>query len=157
MKNISNEKILEHLKKKGYQAELQKETDQISVIINIHDIEFPLFFRLLADSPILQILVFIPSSFSEKTVAGTARLLHLLNKEMDIPGFGMDEDSKVIFFRISQPLSTEGELDTDLMDAYLESIKTVCTTFTPAIINVSQGTMTLEEILQKVREAESNS
>ena len=84
-------------------------------------------------------------------------ILHLLNKEMDIPGFGMDEDSKVIFFRISQPLSTEGELDTDLMDAYLESIKTVCTTFTPAIINVSQGTMTLEEILQKVKEAESNS
>ncbi|MEC7840489.1 MAG: YbjN domain-containing protein [Chlamydiota bacterium] len=152
MLNIDYNSLLKHINSNGYVAELQKETDQIAVILNIDNVQYPLFIRILSEGPVLQLLVFLPCSVIKKTINDLSRLLHLLNKEMDIPGFGMDETAGVVFYRITIP-SLNKKIDKMLLDTYLNSMQVICKSFTPVIINVLQGTMTLEAVMQKAKDA----
>jgi len=152
MLSLDYTSLLKHINSNGYVAELQKETDQIAVLINIDNVQYPLFIRILTEGPVLQLLVFLPCKVTHKTINDLSRLLHLLNKEMDIPGFGMDENAGVVFYRITIP-SLNKKIDKALLDTYLNSLQVICKSFTPVIINVIQGTMTLEAVVKKAKEA----
>lgn len=145
---LDRDTLLAYLKNKGFNASHQPETDQFVLILNIDKVDFPLFIRLLPQGPILQLLVFIPSRIQEKTINDVARLLHLLNKEMDAPGFGMDEAAGVIFYRVTLPAPTNS-IDVTLFDTYMSSIQLICRTFTAAIVAVASGKMTFADILKK--------
>lgn len=149
---LSKEKLLSHLKKKGFKAEIQSETDQIAVILDIDNTEFPLFIRILSQGPVLQLLVFMPCKIRPETLPDLARLLHLLNKEMDVPGFGLDEMANVAFYRVSIP-ALNNKIDITLFDTYMSSIQLICRSFTPVLINVAKGTMSFESVLQKAKDA----
>lgn len=153
---LNNDAVIAFLKEKGLKAVLQPETDQVLVVLKVLSTEYPLFIRILTDGPVLQLLVFLPSPLKEETLAEISRLLHLLNKEMDIPGFGMDESSGVIFYRISIPALNK-KIDTTLLETYINSIEVICRSFTPVIHNVSQGTMTFAAVQQKSLEAHKKS
>lgn len=149
---LSKDRLLAHLKKKGFNAEHQSETDQISVILDIDGTDFPLFIRILPQGPVLQLLVFIPCRLQQKTIPDIARLLHLLNKEMDVPGFGLDETANVVFYRATIP-ALNNKLDMSLFDTYISSIQIICRSFTSVITNVSMGIMTFESVLDKAKES----
>jgi hypothetical protein len=151
MINLKLDAILEYLTKKGVPAQLQDETNQIIIIFKIGDREFPLFIRIFEGGELLQLLAFIPCNMKKSTFADTGRLLHLLNKELDIPGFGQDEDTAVVFYRCMLPIQNQ-QLDEAVFDAYLNSIQLVCKSFSPVIAAVAYGSSTFEEILQKARE-----
>jgi hypothetical protein len=172
MINNTLDSLLQFLKKNDYAADIQEDTQQVYTILKINRKEYPLFLRVFDEGHLLQLLVFIPcsldiseqatppteppleSSSERKAVVGDlARLLHLLNKELDIPGFGMDEIAGVVFYRLMLP-TPKKKIEEELLLAFLKTIDHVCQMFTPPIEAVSSGHMTLDQILAKAQEIE---
>lgn len=178
MINITPDNLLQFMKKNQYEADIQAETQQVYTIFKINQKEYPLFLRVFDQGHLLQLLVFVPSHLEpneqfaaqkkkghapsssgpkteeQKTsLADLARLLHLLNKELDIPGFGMDEMAGVVFYRIMLP-TPKKKIDSDLLLAFLKTVEHVCQMFATPIEAVSSGQMTLDQILAKAQEIE---
>jgi len=133
----------------------QKETGQLYYLLKIQDAEFPVFVRLYDQEDLLQMLMFIPCTLANGSEGEVGRLLHTLNKEIDIPGFGMDETSRVIFYRAMVP-AFKGEIEEGLIEAFLASLPTVGRTFGGVISAVATGNAKYEEVMKKVREAEKS-
>jgi hypothetical protein len=148
------QKLLDHVQKKGFHAELQAETEQIVILLKIGERECPLFMRIYEGGELLQLLAFLPCKVETGTLGDTARLLHHLNKELDIPGFGMDETASVVFYRCMIPAQNK-QVDGALLDAFLNSIHIVCKSFAPIITAVAHGGAAFEEVLKKAREQSS--
>lgn len=171
MISMTPESILAFMQKNGYQADIQNDTQQVYTILNVDSKEYPLFIRVFDDGHLLQLLAFIPSQLqaderfslgtaqtsleqetsSPSIIADVARLLHLLNKELDVPGFGMDEMAGVVFYRVMLP-TPKKKIDADLVLAFLKTVENVCQMFSAPIEAVSAGHATLNEILAKAQE-----
>jgi hypothetical protein len=150
------ENILKHLKKNAIEAQLQKDTNQISIVFKIAERDFPVFIRIYDGQELVQLLAFLPCSTKQNTIADTARLLHLLNKELDVPGFGMDESASVVFYRCIIPAKNK-QFDKDLFDAFLNAVQVVCRSFAPVIAAVAYGGVSFEEVLKKSLETGNRS
>lgn len=177
MINATLDSLLQFMRKNKYEAEMQAETQQVYTVLKSEKKEFPLFLRIFDESNLLQLIVFIPSYLQSKllnvegpgkeirdeissdpekqnaVLGDLARLLHLLNKELDLPGFGMDESAGVVFYRLMLPIS-KTKVDSDLLLVYIKSIEQVIQLFSPPIEAISSGQMTLNQILSKVNEME---
>ena len=151
MINLELKSLLEHLRDKKIEAQIQKETNQIYILFKIAEKEYPVFLRIFEGGELLQLLAFIPCNIKPEALNDTARLLHLLNKELDIPGFGMDETAMVIFYRCMIPAKDQ-QIDEALLDAYLNSIQIIAKTFSAVIIAVAYGATTYKEVLKKSEE-----
>lgn len=141
-------KLLATLRDLGHQAEYQKETDQIHFLLGKGKGEYPVFIRLMPGNELLQVLTFIPAQAKEPHMGELARLLHLLNKELDMPGFGMDESNGVVFYR-SMLLLNKGEVEASHLRSYLDVAQKVCESFTGAIQMVASGQTTIQSLLEK--------
>lgn len=148
---LTNDQINKHLISKGIHSEIQPETNQVSVTLKIAEREFPLFIRIYEGEDLLQLLAFLPCNTKDETLADTARLLHLLNKEIDTPGFGMDENAQVVFYRCMIPAKNK-EIDPNLLDAYFNATQVVCQSFAPVVAAVAFGAVTFAEVLKKSKE-----
>lgn len=149
-------KIGTYVNSKGIKAELQKETNQLCILLKTGEREYPLFIRVYDGEELLQLLAFLPCNTKKTTVADTGRLLHLLNKEIDIPGFGMDEDSEVVFYRCMIP-SREKQIDEKILDSYLNAIQVVCQSFAPVIAAVAYGAVTFDDVIKSSKENSNQS
>ncbi len=148
--NLDN--IKKSLKKKNMDAQVQQETQQVYTILNLDGKEFPLFIRIYEQGDLLQLLAFLPFQLKKDTLNDVSRLLHLFNKELDIPGFGMDETSEVAFFRCMIP-ALDSTYDEKLLESYLDTIQTACQTFSTPIEAIAMGTVAFDDILKKIQEA----
>lgn len=167
MQSLTLPSIQSVLRQHHYMADIQSETQQVYTVLRVPPQEYPLFIKICDDGHLVQLLAFIPSNLepnrrfllgredgegnpsratTQPFVPDLARLLHLLNKEIDLPGFGMDELSGIIFYRLMLPTS-KGRLDTDLFLMFVKSIEQVCRLFAPAVTAMTSGQMTLEEVL----------
>ena len=108
------------MQKNKYEADIQSETQQVYTILKISQKEYPLFLRVFDDGHLLQMLAFIPCQLERNVVPDMARLLHLLNKELDVPGFGMDEMAGVVFYRLMLPTPSK-KIDGELLLAFLKT------------------------------------
>lgn len=177
MINNTPESLLQFMQKHKYESDIQADTQQVYTIFKINQKEFPLFLRVFDEGHLLQLLVFIPchleaneelmlgksqskipsldsKSEQQKTViADLARLLHLLNKELDVPGFGMDEMAGVVFYRLMLP-TPKKKIESDLLHAFIKTVEHVCQMFANPIEAVTSGQMTLDQILAKAQEME---
>lgn len=134
---LKTQDLLEFLRSQKYDAQVQGITHQIYVIFKNHNLEFPLFIK--TDGLILQLIIFLPCTFTLKDAGEVARYLHFLNKEIDLPGFGMDETPGVIFYRTVFP-TTNGEIESELLRVIILSMPKVAQAFYPPINSASQGT-----------------
>src|ERR1700722_19094980 len=100
---LTMDHLREYLIAQKFPVHFQQETNQIYMLYTIGGKEFPLFMRIFGDADLLQLLTFIPCHLHSNATNSLARLLHLLNKELDIPGFGMDEAAKFVFYRVMLP------------------------------------------------------
>lgn len=141
--------LQQSLKNLGYDAQIQEHTGQLYVILNVDRREFPLFFK--TEGQVLQLLIFMPCSVDPSTFSDLGRLLHMLNKEIDIPGFGMDEKGSVAFYRCVLPTLT-GELEEDLLKTIIKAMERVASLFFPIIANVSSGTK-FDSISDRIRDS----
>ena len=146
---ISN--LLQRLQEKKFDANLQAETNQITLILKLNKQEFPLFFRIYESTELLQLLTFMPLTLQENTRLEMARVLHLLNKELDIPGFGMDETAKLIFFRAMIPTPNQ-KVAFNTVERYLSSIQLICQNVFPIIYAVALGSAKIEDVYKVLKE-----
>jgi hypothetical protein len=152
MIQVTQESLLEAMKKLNIEGEIQKETNQIYHVFKLEKREFPLFIRILHDGELLQFLTFMPVQVKKAYASDVARLLHMLNKELDMPGFCLDETSSTVFYRILYPAHKK-EMPTEILQAVLNTTQVVCKTFSPAIEAVAHGLMKFDEMLKKAEEA----
>jgi len=150
---LNADALKKHLVSKEFEPQYQPETQQVYVIFKVANREFPLFFRIYEGGDLLQALSFIPCMLKPTAINDLARLLHMLNKELDIPGFGVDEAAGVIFYRIMLP-ATNKEINIEILDNYINSIQNIIQTFAPVIATVAAGMSTFQEVLKKVKEGE---
>lgn len=179
MINITPESLLQFMRKHQYEADIQGDTQQVYTIFKLNQKEYPLFLRVFDEGHLLQLLVFIPSHLEpneqftlgkkeiesgtdesshpqqKAIIADLARLLHVLNKELDVPGFGMDEIAGVIFYRLMLP-TPKKKIESELLFAFLKTVEHVCQMFSTPIEAVSSGQMTLDQILAKAQEMEQS-
>lgn len=146
--------IQEHLANSRIEGILQPETNQLYFLKKIGQTDFPVFIRIFDTGELLQLLAFLPCTLMSESANDTARLLHMLNKEMDLPGFGMDENSRVVFYRCMLPVKNKA-IDPLLLDAYLNSLDLVCQSFAPVITAVAHRTLTLDEVLKEAQNAQN--
>lgn len=144
-------KIQQHLRSQNIEVELQQETNQLCILLKVADREYPLFIRAYEGGELLQLLAFLPCNTKDSTVGDTARLLHLLNKEIDLPGFGMDEEPHVVFYRVMIPVKDK-QLDEKILDSYMNATQVVCQSFASVIAAVAYGAITFDDVLKKSKE-----
>lgn len=126
----------------------------INFSANGHDM--PLFFVIRNEGNVLQLISYFPYQLPSNQVASTARLLHLLNRDLDVPGFGMDEEQSLIFYRLVLPCFNK-QVDSMLLRTYIDTIKIVCDSFSHAIGLISSGNMDLDVLKQQIKEEYKNS
>lgn len=152
--NISNDTLLAFFKKNNYKAELQPQSHQIFVTVKIFNKDFPLFARILDGGELLQLLIFIPCELKKELIPDVSRLLHMLNKELDVPGFCLDEQASALFYRIVLP-TPHHEINEALLKAFIQTIERICTMFAQPIASVALGLTKLEDIVNKAKELHS--
>lgn len=146
--------LYDYLLQNKFDIKRQVETDQIYLLNTVQNQDYPIFIRVTDEDNLMQLLAFMPTTLDTKTLSEVSRLLHLFNKEIDIPGFGMDESGKVIFYRIVLP-ATEGQISGEILIGYLKSIKVITETFYPVIRAVVVGAATFSDIVKKANEVDS--
>jgi hypothetical protein len=149
--SLNLENLLKHFQKEVSTAVIQEETNQILITIKVEKVEFPLFVRITEDGELLQMLAFFPANIKPGSEADTARALHLLNKELDIPGFGMDDLNGLIFYRYMLPC-LNNQFNPVAVDKFFNAIQMICQSFLPLIFAISQGNLKFEEIANKLTE-----
>jgi hypothetical protein len=152
MLKVTQHTLLQELKKLNLEAQVQEETNQIYLIFKHERREFPLFIRILHEGELLQLLTFIPTNVKPECLNDLGRFLHMVNKELDVPGFCLDEGSGTVFYRLILP-SFQKEISPAIFEAFLNTSQVVCKTFSPAIEAIGNGVMTLEEVIKKAQEA----
>lgn len=142
--------LQKHFQANNVPTQIQKETNQIYMVYNIGGREFPLFIRIFEGGDLLQLIAFIPCNLKNTAYGDLSRLLHLLNKELDIPGFCMDEAAGVVFYRVMIP-SIDKKVNWENLQRYMRSIEQICQNFAPVIATVAFGASTFEEVLKKIK------
>lgn len=146
---LNIQELQNFLQQQGHHVQLQEPTQQLSIVFNLAGQSYPLFVK--TDGYILQLLIFLPSIMEKQTRGDMARLLHLLNKEIDFPGFGMDEGPSVVFYRAVIP-TLDGEINTTLLNNVIKTMPQVAHMFLPIISAVANGTLNYDAATKKVRE-----
>ncbi|MGK5594228.1 MAG: YbjN domain-containing protein [Parachlamydiaceae bacterium] len=144
----SIEGLMKFLNNKKYEPVLQKETNQVYVLFKIENQDFPLFFRIYEGNDLLQMLVFFPIQVRKERFEAIARLLHLLNKEIDLPGFGIDETVGLVYHRIMVP-AINHKIEPHLLESYLESVPKICQQFFSTIAGTAMSEMNFDELMKK--------
>lgn len=146
--SLDSHELLQHLNAQGLKPTFDPASGQISVAFNVGGAEVPIFFVIRSESALLQTVAYLPYELSEKTLGNVARLLHLLNKELDMPGFGLDEKIHVIFYRAVIPC-LNNQVNEQLLNLYLGTTKVACETFMQVIGKVLSGKMSVDEMLRQ--------
>lgn len=136
----------------GYPADIQELERQLAFGIRQESpefgvLDFPAFLRLYESGDLLQIIVFIPTTYKMGRAPDLARLLHLLNKQLEIPGFGMEEEASVIFYRLMIPF--ERAVDSKTLHRGIKVAEATSIAFAPIITAVAQGATTFHDIVQQ--------
>jgi hypothetical protein len=154
MLDVTITSLMEFFKKNEYDPQFQKETGQIYFMLKIQGLEFPFFTRIFLESQLIQLLIFIPCQIKPPYIADVARLLHMINKELDLPGFGMDETANAVFYRVMLP-APMNQISKKLLKSFVLTIERVCEMFSTPISAVATGHTSLKEIINKSYEMQN--
>ena len=139
--------LITYLRENTLQPELQKETGQVFITYKISGYEVLVFFLIRAESGLLQMVAYLPYRLPEKSLGETARLLHIFNRELDMPGFGMDEGEKLMFYRSVLPCM-DNKVDKRLFNMYLGTTRIACETFMHALGQIVAGGVSVDDLLK---------
>jgi hypothetical protein len=148
---IDNKTLAATMGKMGLKAEEQQGSNQLMVKFNQNGSEYPMFLRQLDGGNLLQMLTFVPCTIEKESFFDLIRLLHMINKELDMPGFCCDEDSKTVFYRVVIPCLSQ-QLNEELLQAYVNTTKEVCGMFGTIVHAIAINAMTLDEMMTKAHE-----
>lgn len=144
---LDEQHLLQFLNQHGLQPGYEQNSGQTYITFEIAGFEVLIFFVIQKETELLQLIAYLPYELKKQTTGHAARLLHLLNKELDMPGFGMDENEKVLFYRSVIPC-LNGRMNEQLLRLYIAATKIACETFMQVIGMIIAGSLTVEEIIQ---------
>lgn len=150
MLSLKIDDLHDYLIKEQFPVQIQKETQQIYMIYKIEKREFPLFIRVFPGGDLLQLISFIPCNLKAGSHGDLARLLHMLNKELDIPGFGMDENANLIFYRVMIP-AVDKQVNEDHLKRYVNSIEQILINFGSLIAMVAFGATSFDDVRKQIK------
>lgn len=142
---LTEKNLIQFLNEQSLTPLFEKESFLPYILIKIYQNELPLFFSIRNSGEILQLVVYLPYQITPKHLNDTSRLLHMLNKDLDLPGFNLDEDENLIFYRLVMPC-IDKKLNTKILIAYINSIRLVCDSFSQAIGLVASGQLDLQTL-----------
>jgi hypothetical protein len=148
---MDGQAIIAAFEKAGVKANVQENSNQVVATLSFHGYDYPLFVRELTGGNLIQMLTFVPCTVQKEANLDLSRLLHMINKELDMPGFCWDEDSRTVFYRVIIPCLQPG-LEEFLVQVYLEATRKVCSMFGTIVQAVAVRAMTLDEMLHKAQE-----
>lgn len=148
MFQATNENLLNFLKEQGKEAVFQNETNQIFYLFKAEGQEFALFFRIYEGEEMLQLITFFPVQVKKERFNAMARMLHTLNRDVDLPGFCMDERLGAIFHRIMIPLFYDKKIDKTALLSYIEAAEKLAGHFFSIIHGTAESSKSFEEILK---------
>lgn len=148
---LSNTELISSLDKFGLKASVQENTNQLLAKFSQNGYEYPMFVRQLNGGNLLQLLTFIPCTIDNEAFFDLSRLLHMINKELDMPGFCCDEETKTVFYRVVIPC-INSQVDEPLLHAYLNTMQQVCGMFGTIVHAVAIKAMSLDEMMSKAKE-----
>lgn len=143
--------LIAYLRENNAQPELQKETGQVFLVYQMQGYEVPVFFLLRPGTHLLQIVAYLPFRIPDKALEETARLLHILNRDLDLPGFGIDESEKLAFYRCVVP-ALDDKIDKRFFNMYLATTRMACDTFMRAIGMIVSGSASLDTVLNEIKQ-----
>ena len=143
---LSKDTLIQFLKEKKLEPTIEEDSGLVVVVQKIDKAEIAIFFNIMADDTLLQTMAYLPLEVHEKAVADTARTLHLLNRDSEIPGYGLDEERYLVFFRCAIPCINK-ILDTAVLERMLIVTRLSIETFLPAIAMVASGAASIDQIL----------
>ncbi|MCE5317205.1 MAG: YbjN domain-containing protein [Parachlamydia sp.] len=152
MVSLKLKALEDHLKLLKYEPQLQQETNQLIVVYKVGGVDFPLFFRIFEGGELLQMITFIPCNVKASAVSDLARILHLLNKEVDLPGFGMDEKAGIVYYRFMLP-ALRGQVEGEILETVIDTIKKISETFANVIAAVAVGAASFDDVMKKANES----
>ncbi|MCC5833029.1 MAG: YbjN domain-containing protein [Chlamydiales bacterium] len=145
---LNHDNLQNFLKKIGFEPIFQEATNQVYILMKIKEVDLPLFFGISLESSLLQIVGYLPYQLHAPAFGETARMLHLLNKQLDMPGFGMDENEKLMFYRSVIPCP-EDKVDENLLGMYIGTLRFACDTFMYAIGSIAAGKIKVDDFLKE--------
>jgi hypothetical protein len=148
--SLTAQGLLDFLKEQKLSSQFDENNNQIASAIAIGGKDYPLFLKFDTETGVLQLLLFLPFVFDQNAVNDVARVLHLFNKEIDMPGFGMDEANKAIFYRYVVS-AKNGEIDSQLLERFLKALPNVGYAFFPMIASIANRNITFEVLLKKMK------
>lgn len=151
MIEMTSEALLDFYREQGLEATADRETGQVLFNLSYEQTQCPVFVRIYPEGQLLQLMMFFPMMMQPKSQGDTARLLHFFNKELDIPGFGMDETAGVCFFRCMIP-TNEQKISKEILRGYLDTLRTVCQNFFSSIGVITTRAMTFEALMEKAQQ-----
>ena len=92
-------------------------------------------------------MLILPVTFNKESLPALSRLLHLLNKEIDLPGFGLDEELNITFYRIIFP-AFEHQIHRNLIGTMLISIQNIVKQCVPVIAKAGAGDLNFRRNLE---------
>jgi hypothetical protein len=141
---LTNTSIIQSLKERGIEAHLQKETGQVLIQRTIDGVDFPFFLKILPTGPFIQCVSFIPYELPEEVSLEFLSLLHFINRQIDLPGFGYDELSKYSFLRYNIP-AFNNEIDGDTVKGILLRMEKLLELFAGFVLSVAQDPSSYSE------------
>jgi hypothetical protein len=147
MIKLTEDSLYKLLVEKNLKPIFEEQSKSTYLNMKVKGQEVPVFFAVRAEGNLLQTIAYLPYELHEKAVGDVARLLHILNREVDIPGFGMDETQKLMFFRCVI-IGVDGMLDPKLLDIYLATTRIAVETFMEAIATMAGGKTTVDAVLK---------
>ncbi len=145
---LKQDELIKLLNKFQLEPTLQSETDQVYIVMKIGEQEVPIFLGIRSEETLLQSVAYIPYQLEDKAINEVARVLHILNRELDVPGFGLDEQQKLMFYRCVI-LCPDHVLDEKILELYLATTRIAVESFMGAISMVASGKKTADELLKK--------
>lgn len=135
---LNTNELLQLLNKHRLHPTLEKESQQVFITMKIEKMEIPLFFVIYGEKTLLQLIAYFPFPLTESRMAPMARLLHKFNRDIDLPGFGLDEKEKLVFYRLVIPC-LNNLLDEQLLANFLGAARLACESFLTPIGLVATG------------------
>jgi hypothetical protein len=145
---LTQNALIQWLQGQNLQPTHQAQSDQIFIVMKIASHEVPVFLAMRSKETLLQLIAYIPYDLPAKSVPEISRLLHLINREVDMPGFGLDEQQKLMFYRLVIP-SVDGEIEEKTLTLYLNTITVALETFMAAIAIVASGNATVDSLTKQ--------
>lgn len=116
MEGLTTQKVADCLKKLGYTLHQEEKRLYLEETF-LEDMLF-VDVGILSQGQLLQLITPLGKVDDPKKFGEIARALHVLNRELDLPGFGLDETQSLVFYRTVIP-AVQGVLDPRIVKMHL--------------------------------------